>query len=118
MYEFTGTVSEVCDVQTFASGFTKRELIVKEEGGEWPRNITFNFKKENVPLLEKVGAGDRVTVAFGLDGREWTDPRTNKVRHFSDLVGLGVTVLSAAEAPRETAPCVASAADSGEEMPF
>lgn len=118
MYEFTGTVSEVCAVQTFASGFAKRELIVKEEGGEWPRNIAFNFKKDHMALLEKVGVGDRVTVDFALDGREWTDPRTNKVRHFSDLVGLGVTVLSPASVSREAASADAPAADAGEEVLF
>lgn len=94
MYEFTGTVTEVCAVQTFSSGFSKRELIVREEQGEWSRNITFNFKKDHISQLDGVGVGDRVAVMFALDGREWTDPRTNKIRHFSDLVGLGVKVLS------------------------
>ena len=29
MYEFTGTVKKVCDTMTFASGFTKRDLVVE-----------------------------------------------------------------------------------------
>ena len=32
MYEFTGKVKAVGEVQTFASGFTKRELVVEEWG--------------------------------------------------------------------------------------
>lgn len=31
MYEFTGKIKTIGEVQTFASGFTKRELVVEEE---------------------------------------------------------------------------------------
>jgi len=90
-YTFKGKVVEVCEEQTFASGFTKRELVVAEEGGgKWPSHVTFNFKRDNAAQLKGVSVGEAVTVTFALDGREWTDPRTNKVRHFSDLVGLRV----------------------------
>lgn len=118
MYEFSGKVHEVCEVQTFSSGFTKRELIV-EEGGErqYPNNVTFNFKKEYAAKLDDVKAGDRVTVGFVLDGRSWIDPRTNKERHFSDLVGLSVRVEERTE-PK--APVVAEkvAPEGDEEYPF
>ena len=30
----------------------------------------------------------RVKVGFAVDGREWTDPKTGKVRYFSDLTAL------------------------------
>ena len=37
MYEFTGKVKGVGELQTFASGFTKRDLVVEEErDGRWP----------------------------------------------------------------------------------
>lgn len=32
MYEFIGTVKTVGEVQTFPSGFQKRELVVEEAG--------------------------------------------------------------------------------------
>jgi len=90
-YTFKGRVAEICEPQTFSSGFSKRELIVTEEGvGQWPNRVTFNFKRDNAEKLKGIGVGESVTVTFALDGREWTDPKTNKVRHFSDLVGLKV----------------------------
>lgn len=95
MYEYTGRVTEVCETQMFASGFAKRELVVEEEGrSAYPRHATFNFKKECLTLLDQLHVGDRVKVSFAVEGREWTDPRMNKVRHFTDLVGIGVTVLA------------------------
>jgi len=121
MYEFSGKVQEVCDIQTFGSGFTKRELIV-EEGGErqYPNNVTFNFKKENIAKLDGVHAGDCVTVGFVLDGRSWIDPRTNKERHFSDLVGLTVRITARAADRQAVTPvgAEAGASESEEDYPF
>ena len=65
MYEFTGKVKAVGEVQTFASGFTKRELVVEEEReGNWPNVVAFAFKKDNVAKLDGVTPGMRVKVGF------------------------------------------------------
>ena len=98
MYEFTGKVKGVGELQTFASGFTKRELVVEEErDGNWPNVVAFAFKKDNVAKLEGVKPGMRVKVGFAVDGREWTDPKTGKVRYFSDLTALRLDHLGDAE---------------------
>ena len=58
MNEFTGKVKTVGEVQTFASGFTKRELVVEEEReGNWPNVVAFAFKKDNVAKLDGVKPG-------------------------------------------------------------
>ena len=89
MYEFTGKVKGVGELQTFASGFTKRDLVVEEErDGRWPNVVAFAFKKDNAAKLEGIVPGLRVKVGFAVDGREWTDPKTGKVRYFSDLTAL------------------------------
>ena len=95
MYEYIGKVSNVCDMQTFSSGFSKRELVVEEKpNGKLTPHATFNFKGENISKLDQVRKGDEVKVGFVLDGREWQDPRTNKIRHFTDLVGITLDILS------------------------
>ena len=89
MYEFTGKVKVVGELQTFASGFTKRDLVVEEErDGRWPNVVAFAFKKDNAAKLDGIVPGMRVKVGFAVDGREWTDPKTGKVRYFSDLTAL------------------------------
>ena len=89
MYEFTGKVKVVGELQTFASGFTKRDLVVEEErAGNWPNVVAFAFKKDNIAKLDGVRPGQRVKVSFAVDGREWTDPKTGEVRYFSDLTAL------------------------------
>ena len=65
MYEFTGKVKVVGELQTFASGFTKRDLVVEEErDGRWPNVVAFAFKKERVALLDGMVSGTRVKVGF------------------------------------------------------
>ena len=89
MYEFTGKVKGVGELQTFASGFSKRDLVVEEErDGRWPNVVAFAFKKDNAAKLDGIVPGMRVKVGFAVDGREWTDPKTGKVRYFSDLTAL------------------------------
>ena len=89
MYEFIGTVKAMGEIQTFPSGFQKRELVVEEFGdGKWPNVVAFAFKKDNAAKLDGIVPGMRVKVGFAVDGREWTDPKTGKVRYFSDLTAL------------------------------
>ena len=104
MYEFTGKVKGVGELQTFASGFSKRDLVVEEErDGRWPNVVAFAFKKDNAAKLDGIVPGMRVKVGFAVDGREWTDPKTGKVRYFSDLTALRLERLdetvSVPEAP-------------------
>ena len=94
MYEFIGTVKKVCDTMTFASGFTKRDLVVEEEkDSQWPNIVAFTFKKDNTAKLEGISEGQRVKIGFGIDGREWTDPKTGNVRYFTDLTAWRLDVL-------------------------
>ena len=106
VYEFIGTVKAVGEPQTFASGFSKRELILEEEReSNWPNVVAFAFKKENAAKLEGLAPGMRVKVGFAVDGREWTDPKTGKVRYFSDLTALRLERLDcSAQMPEPAFP--------------
>ena len=100
MYELTGRVRRIGDLLQFASGFTKRELVVDEDhGGPWPKTVAFAFKRDNIAMLEGVGVGAKVRIAFVLDGREWTNPKTNQVKCFCDLTAIRLETLESAEAP-------------------
>ena len=128
MYEMSGTVKKIGDIQTFASGFSKRELILEEEkDSKWPNVVAFTFKKEGMSKIENLKAGDRVKVGFAVDGREWTDPRTGAVRYFTDLTGLFVEPLAEApaapteaEAPASSSPFMTEPGPSvdDEDLPF
>ena len=121
MYEFTGKVKAVGELQMFASGFSKRDLVVEEErDGRWPNVVAFSFKKENTAKLEGLALGLRVKIGFAVDGREWTDPKTGKVRYFSDLTALRLERLDeTVPVPEPAVPDdVTAELDNNSEIPF
>ncbi len=95
IYEYTGVVEKVLDLQTFASGFTKRDVVLTDDIGmetKWPNHIAFTFKKDSTSLLDGVKPGQRAKIRFAIDGREWTNPQ-GQVKYFTDLTGLKLEVL-------------------------
>ncbi len=127
MYDYTGVVEKILDVQTFASGFTKRDLILTDDVGtetRYPNHLPFTFKKDGVNLLNGIKAGDRVKVHFAIDGREWTNPQ-GQVKYFTDLTGLKIEVLNADGTSTEPVPepaipddAALSAGEAVDDLPF
>lgn len=77
-YEFEGDVKEIMDMQTFPSGFCKREFVVTDKDERWPQDIKFTAIKNNCALLDTIKKGDTVRVTFSLrgncyNGRYYTD---------------------------------------------
>ena len=123
-FDYTGVVEEVFPVQTFPSGFTKREVIVGNDvdsPSKYPNPVKFSFKKDNCSLLDGVQKGQRVKVHFAIDGRRWEGPKG--VQYFVDLTGIKLDVLNADGSSTEPVPAPAEpdfSADAGDldDMPF
>jgi len=69
-YEIEGVVKVVEDMQTFDSGFTKREFVVTTEE-DYPQDVKLECVKDRCSLLDNVSVGDRVMAAFNLRGNEY-----------------------------------------------
>jgi len=92
-YELTGKVKLVQEPQTFASGFTKREVVVIVEDGKYPQDISLEFLQDKVSLLDDLSEGQELKVFFDIRGREYNE------RYFNNLVGWKIESDAAAEAP-------------------
>jgi len=108
-YELTGTVKEIYPEQTFSSGFNKREFVVCDEAEKFPQDIKFECLKERVELVSKLKKGDRVKVAFDINGREWNG------KYFVNLVAWKVEAESGA-APAAAADDEPPPYDPGDEV--
>ena len=125
IYEYTGVVEKVLATQTFASGFSKRDVVLTDDIGtetKWPNHIAFTFKKDAANVLNTLKEGQRVKIRFAIDGREWTNPQ-GQVKYFTDLTGLNLEVLNGDGTSTEPVPAPAEPdipADAGEvdDMPF
>ena len=117
MYELTGRIRRIGEQQSFASGFTKREVVVEQPGGErGPVPVPIVFKNDEVSLVDTLAVGAEIKVGFTVEGREWQDPKTERLRCFCDLTAHKVEVTAVAPTAEELEGTVDGAADG--EMPF
>lgn len=82
----TGVIQTIGQTQSFGTnGFTKRDFVVSEDGTKYPNPVKFTLKKDNCALADNFQEGDKVTVSASINGREWTNPKTQQVQYFIDL---------------------------------
>ncbi|MDO4528149.1 MAG: DUF3127 domain-containing protein [bacterium] len=83
-FEIEGTLVEVMETMTFASGFTKREFILREEDDRYPQDIKMTLTRNQCSLIDAFKKGDQLRVTFSLRGNKWQD------RYFTDLQAFKV----------------------------
>jgi len=81
--ELTGTIKKISDLQTFNSGFQKKEMVLLTEE-QYPQPINIEFLSEKVDLLNQYKVGDKVKVHINIRGREWTSPQ-GEVKYFNSI---------------------------------
>ena len=72
-FEIEGKLKVVDDIQTFASGFSKREFVVEVEDGRFPQMIKFECVKEKTALTDGLEIEDAVKVTFDIRGNEYKE---------------------------------------------
>ena len=82
----TGTLQVIGPIQSFGTnGFRKRDIVVSEDDTKYPNPVKFTLKKDYCELADNFHEGDKVTVTASINGREWTNPKTNATQYFIDL---------------------------------
>ncbi|HET6243494.1 MAG: DUF3127 domain-containing protein [Bacteroidetes bacterium] len=102
--ELTGKVKLVSDVQTFDSGFTKREFVVTTNE-QYPQDIKLEVIKDKCSLLDRVTPGSEVKVAFNLRGNEFNG------KYFVNLQAWKIDAVDAS-----SAQAAAASSGSGESL--
>ena len=120
--ELQGIIKKIGELQTFASGFQKKELVnVTEE--QYPQPIAIEFLKDKSDLLDNYKEGDKVKVSINVGGREWTSPQ-GEVKYFNTITGWRMEKLDGADVTSEPAkaktatPAEAFMDDSDQDLPF
>ena len=71
MYEAVGKIKLINEVQTFPSGFMKREFVVTTAHDKYPQDLKFEVVKDKCAMLDSFEPGQDVTVAFDVRGNEY-----------------------------------------------
>ena len=72
-FEIEGKLKVIEDVQTFGSGFTKREFVVEVEDGNYPQMVKFECVKDRTSLTDGMQVDDTVKVTFDIRGNEYEE---------------------------------------------
>lgn len=86
--ELQGTVKKLFEIQTFPSGFQKREMVLLTQE-QYPQPIKIEFLSDNIGLLDNIVEGEVVKVSINIRGREWTNPQ-GEVVYFNSITGWRV----------------------------
>lgn len=71
-YEASGKIKVIMDLQTFDSGFTKREFVITTNE-QYPQDLKFELVKDKTSLIDKFSVGQEVKVSFNLRGNEFKE---------------------------------------------
>jgi hypothetical protein len=107
--EVEGSIKEVFEMQTFGSGFTKREFVVTTKE-QYPQDIKLELIKDRCDLIDAYKKGDNVKVQFNLRGNEYNG------KYFVNLQAWRIETLNAASAATAGSSSASSAdpfADAG-----
>jgi hypothetical protein len=103
-----GTLTEIGEVQTFQSGFSKREFRIDNGSEKYPNILAFQLKKDRADLADGLKIGQQLEIDFYVNGREYNE------RVYHDLDAVEVRTIGSA--PAEAAkPATETTQD---EMPF
>uniref|UniRef100_UPI0039A474D6 DUF3127 domain-containing protein n=1 Tax=Ornithobacterium rhinotracheale TaxID=28251 RepID=UPI0039A474D6 len=102
--EVVGKIKKLQEVQTFSSGFIKRELVLLTQE-QYPQTLAIEFLQDKVSLLDRFNEGDDVKIAINLRGREWVNPE-GVAKYFNSLVAWRIEplIVQAQPAAVEAAP--------------
>ena len=86
---FKGTVTKKGEVQTFGSGFQKREVVICDDDPKYPNEVPFELVKDKVSMIDGIPLNSVVEVSFNIRGSFWEKGQ----RHFVSLNIWKIEVL-------------------------
>lgn len=109
-YKFEGDIKVIMDVQSFDSGFKKREIVITSDD-QYPQDIKFEFLKDDVDMLKSFKPNERVIIDFSLRGNEYNG------KYYSNLIGNGITKVKVSKS-KKPAPMPDIGNSGDDDLPF
>lgn len=100
--ELQGEIKKIFEMQTFASGYQKREVILVTDE-QYPQPISIEFLSDKIDLLDKFNPGDKAKIFINIRGRSWDNPQ-GETKYFNSIVGWKIELLETGKKPKEKEP--------------
>lgn len=97
----TGKVIHVFETNKITETFSKRDIIIDDsDNPTYPNPLKIEFHKDKCSLLDSIKVGQSVTIEVNHRGREWVNPKGEKV-YFNSINGWKI---STSEQPHDITP--------------
>lgn len=111
-FKIIGTIKQIGEMQTFDSGFCKREFVITTED-QYPQEVKFEAIKEKATDFEKHReVGERVMVKFNIRGNEYNG------RHFVNLQMWDCKNMQSNESEGTTSRKTLAETEGMDDLPF
>ena len=97
VHKISGKIVFIGDLQTFDSGFTKREFRIEFKSGDYTNALQMAVLKDKCAMLDQFSVGDDVRIKYNPSSRE------HKERWYTECVAWNITKNEDA-APPENEP--------------
>lgn len=88
-----GKIYQIFNTQKVSETFKKREFVVEyKENPQYPEYLKFELIQDKCELLDSLKEGQDVDVYFNLKGREWVNPKGEKI-YFNSLQAWRIEVI-------------------------
>jgi len=88
--EYIGILKLKGETVEVSAKFKKRDFVVTSEE-QYPQHVSFQLNQDHCDIIDPINIGEKLKVAFGLNGREWKKPDTEEIKYFNTLVAFQVT---------------------------
>ena len=109
-----GKVKLILDLQSWDSGFTKREFVITTNE-QYPQDVKLECIKDKTSLLDGLSEGDDVEVSFNVRGNEYNG------KYYVNLQAWRLTKSGRAELENEPTPSEPDfepVGDDDDDLPF
>lgn len=119
--EITGKIRKIDEIQTFESGFKKREVVITTDEN-YPQHILIELTGDRSDLTDPYKVGDSVTISINIRGREWVNPQ-GETKYFNSITGWKIENAEAgapeAQKPQpKIPPSSITPDDEDDDLPF
>ena len=116
-FQITAEVAAIPPAETReGKTYTDRLIVLIIAPGKYEQRVAFEVRDKQADDLAALRVGDTVTVNFNLRGREWTDPKTGKVKYFGSNQVWKIEL--AAGKPRGAQSATGYGAGPDDDIPF
>lgn len=82
--ELTEIIKVIGETVQISEKFTKRDIVLTDNSSQYPQHISFQLTQDKTSLIDKYSVGNEIKVHFNLRGKEWTNPKGEKI-YFNTL---------------------------------